>query len=203
MQQSKFDIRRQMRQQRRSLSPRERAWAAEKLASHLLRASLFRRARRIACFISADGEIDTKPIIHAAWQLRKEVFLPVLATPGPPRLWFRPYRHDTPMLRNHYGIPEPRTGPRLDGRTLDLVLTPLVAFDDQGHRLGMGGGYYDRTFADLHHLRWQRPRLLGLAYAFQRLDTLPAEPWDVPLWGVVTERGLRRFQKNNDDRNLR
>ncbi|SRR5690554_1184019 len=195
---SKFEIRRQMRALRRSLSPRERSRAATQLARQLLRAPPFRRALRIACFLSADGEIDTGPLIAAAWRLGKQVYLPVLVPFGPQRLWFRAYRPDTALARNRYGILEPREGRRLDGRELDLVLTPLVAFDGQGHRLGMGGGYYDRTFAQLHRGRWQRPRLLGLAYAFQRVDALPAEPWDVPLWGVATERGLHRFDNNTD-----
>jgi 5-formyltetrahydrofolate cyclo-ligase len=187
-----------MRQQRRNLPARERERAAARLARQLLGSGPFRRARRIACFLSADGEIDTAPLIRAAWRLGKQVYLPVLVPYGPKRLWFRPYRQSTPLVPNRYGIPEPRGGRRLDGRKLDLVLTPLVAFDDRGHRLGMGGGYYDRTFAHLHRLRWQRPRLLGLAFAFQRMAALPAEPWDVPLWGVVTDRGLHRFQQRNN-----
>lgn len=197
--QSKFDIRRDMRQQRHSLPARERARAADRLARHLVRTRPFRRARRVACFLSSDGEIDTNPVIRAAWRLGKQVYLPTLAPFGPRRLWFRRYRPNTPLERNRYGIPEPRGGRRLDGRELDLVLTPLVAFDDRGRRLGMGGGYYDRTFAHLRQLSWQRPRLLGLAYAFQRVGPLPAEPWDVPLCGVVTERGLTRFRQNNDE----
>lgn len=197
--QSKFDIRRSMRQQRRSLPPREQARAAERLVRQVLRSGPFRRARRVACFISADGEIDTDPIIRAAWRLGKQVYLPVLTPFGPNRLWFRPYTADTPLVSNRYGIPEPHGGRRLDGRELDLVLTPLVAFDREGHRLGMGGGYYDRTFARLHHGLWQRPRLLGLAYEFQQVAELPAEPWDVPLWGVATDRRLHRFTNSHEN----
>jgi 5-formyltetrahydrofolate cyclo-ligase len=74
---------------------------------------------------------------------------------------------------------------------LDLVLTPLVAFDAQGHRLGMGGGFYDRSFAYLlRHSRWLRPRLIGLAYDFQRQTRLPHQPWDVPLHAIATDHRL-------------
>jgi 5-formyltetrahydrofolate cyclo-ligase len=197
--QSKTDIRRNMRKLRRSLPVRARRGAARQLARRLLATSAFRRARRIACFVSTDGEIDTGPLIREAWRLGKHMYLPVLVPFGPKRLWFRRYRQDTPLVRNRYGIVEPRGGRRLSGRELDLALAPLVAFDRHGRRLGMGGGYYDRTFTYLHRSRWQRPRLLGLAYAFQQVEALPAEPWDVPLWGVVTEQALHRFQHENEE----
>jgi len=195
---SRFDIRRAMRQRRRSLSPRERARAGRELARRLVRSSLFQRARRISCFLAADGEIDTSAVIAAAWRAGKQVYLPVLAPFGGARLWFLSYRPDSPMTRNRFGIPEPRLrgNARLAAAQLDLVLTPLVAFDAAGNRLGMGGGYYDRTFAFLHRrLGWQRPRLVGLAYSFQQVERLPGEAWDVPLWGAATERGLSRFNQ--------
>jgi len=76
---------------------------------------------------------------------------------------------------------------------LDLILLPLVAFDKSGHRLGMGGGYYDRTLAFLAHRRlWRKPHLLGTAYQFQQLETLPTQPWDIPLDGIATEQGVLR-----------
>lgn len=193
MQQSRFDIRHQMRQKRRGLPLRQQASAARQLAHHVLRSELYRQARRIACFISNDGEIDTEPLIQAAWQADKDIYLPILASGDAPHLQFRPYRHDTVMRHNRYDIPEPAAGAPLDGRHFDLVLMPLVAFDARGNRLGMGGGYYDRTFAHLHQLQPRRPRLLGLAYAFQQVDALAAQPWDVPLCAVATECGVRYF----------
>lgn len=187
-----------MRQRRRSLPLRQKASAAQQLTHHILQTRLFQRASHIACFISNDGEINTEPLIQAAWQANKNIHLPILAGDNhSPRLQFRPYRQDTVMQRNRYGIPEPATGPLQDGRHFDLVLMPLVAFDTQGNRLGMGGGYYDRTFAYLHQLQHQRPRLIGLAYAFQQIDALVAEPWDVPLWAVATECGLHYFSNDN------
>ena len=77
------------------------------------------------------------------------------------------------------------------GRELDLILAPLVGFDTHGNRLGMGGGYYDRTFAYLkHRLHWQKPRLIGLAYELQRVADLANHAWDVPLQSVVTEQHI-------------
>jgi 5-formyltetrahydrofolate cyclo-ligase len=70
---------------------------------------------------------------------------------------------------------------------------PLVGFDADGNRLGMGAGFYDRHFAFLRHRRaWHRPLLIGLAFERQRVARLPAAAHDVPLWGVVTERGFYR-----------
>jgi 5-formyltetrahydrofolate cyclo-ligase len=101
---------------------------------------------------------------------------------------------DAPLARNFFGIREPQLGARIDPRHLDLVLTPLVGFDDRGVRLGVGRGYYDRCFRFLHgRIHWRRPKLLAVAYELQRVPTLPQQSWDVPLYGVVTELGIRRF----------
>lgn len=192
----KFDLRQELRHRRRSLSPREAHKRASRAASALARHRIFTRARRIACYVPVDGEVDTMPLVEAAWHYGKAIYLPVLAPFGGDRLWFRHYRPETLMRANRFGIPEParRGNHDLKAKHLDLVIAPLVAFDGRGHRLGMGGGFYDRSFAYLHRrLSWQRPRIVGLAYEFQRVDALPAEPWDVPLWGVATEQGVHRF----------
>lgn len=196
---SRFDIRRAMRQRRRSLSPRQRRLAGQALARALSRSHLFLRARRIACFIAADGEIDTAPVIRAAWHAGKELYLPVLAPFNGRRLWFLRYHPDSPMTRNRFGIPEPRLrdNPRLPAHRLDLVLTPLVAFDGAGNRLGMGGGYYDRMFAYRRtRAHWPGPRLLGLAHHCQKVDQLPVAPWDVPLDGIVSDQQIILLQAN-------
>jgi len=94
---------------------------------------------------------------------------------------------------NFYGIPEPRPIELIDPRTLDLVLTPLVAFDGSGHRIGMGGGYYDRSFAFLRRRRyWRKPHLLGLAYELQKLPAIIPNDWDIPLDAVATEARIYR-----------
>jgi 5-formyltetrahydrofolate cyclo-ligase len=99
---------------------------------------------------------------------------------------------------NFFGILEPDPSRRTDPRRLDLVLTPLVAFDDHGVRIGVGRGYYDRCFRFLRPRQiWHRPKLLGVAYELQHVPVIPPEPWDVPLWGAVTEAGLRRFARGS------
>lgn len=197
---SKFELRRDLRRRRRALDAKQRQHAAQALTRTLAGHPSFRRAMRIACYLPADGEMDTRPLIEQAWRSGKQVFLPIVPSSAG-RMSFRAYRPDSRLRNNRYGIPEPFDTPLLPPRALDLVLAPLVAFDAHGHRLGMGGGFYDRTFAFLHHRRlWQHPRLVGVAYAFQEVDELPAEPWDVPLWGIATEHGLRRFLRGQNNK---
>lgn len=182
-----------MREARRALGTQERKLRAEQCARLLCNQSVFRNARRIAAYLPADGEMDTAPLIARAWEMGKQVYLPVLLPQGENRLWFARYEPDAPLLRNRFGIPEPLRAAhtRIAPLALDLVLTPLVAFDTAGHRLGMGGGYYDRSFAYLlRHSRWSRPRLIGLAYDFQRHAELANQPWDVPLHAVATDLQL-------------
>lgn len=187
------ELRNELRAARRALTEHERRQCAEDCARHLLNLPAFRNARRIAAYLPADGELDTAPLIERAWAMGKRVYLPVLLPQGENRLWFARYTPDTPLVRNRFGIPEPARAAhtRIAPLALDLVLTPLVAFDAQGHRLGMGGGFYDRSFAYLlRHACWLRPRLIGLAYEFQRQPRLPAQAWDVPLHAVATDRRL-------------
>ena len=99
------------------------------------------------------------------------------------------------MTANRLGIDEPRAARFIDPRTIDLVLTPLVAFDDRGVRLGVGGGYYDRCFHYLAARRmWRRPRLLGIGYEFQHVRCIERRHWDVPLWGAITDTATYLFQ---------
>ena len=182
-----------MRQQRRALTPRQRREASLALDRLLGRHPLFLRSRYIAFYLANDGEIDLEPLIHRAWAMGKKCYLPVLSPLYHNRLWFAPYHNECELVLNRFGIAEPVgnwAGMR-PAWTLDLVLTPLVAFDEQGNRLGMGGGYYDRTLAYLSRRQhWHKPHLLGTAYSFQQAERLPHQPWDVPLHGVVTERSL-------------
>lgn len=185
--QSKSELRRQLRHRRRSLSRTERNRRARALALQFIDTQLAHRCQRVAVFLPNDGEPDLKPLIRRLWAMGKQCYLPVL---NRHRLWFLPYYQHTPLRPNRFQIPEPAMVPnrRIPPQTLDLVLTPLVAFDRRGNRLGMGGGFYDRTFAYLDHRRhWRRPQLLGVAFDFQEVEELPAHPWDVPLNGVITD----------------
>ena len=186
-------LRAEMRAQRRAISEAERTSMARSLARHLGNWLRLRRARKIAGYLANDAEMDPAPVLDLTRASGATVMLPVLHRGA---LWFLPYDRDTPLVVNRFGIPEPdvAAGRRCRASDLDLVLVPLVAFDSAGNRLGMGGGFYDRTFAYMRNRAyWRRPRLIGIAYEFQHLDHLPSHPWDVPLHGVATEKRLYRF----------
>ncbi|GMQ74912.1 MAG: 5-formyltetrahydrofolate cyclo-ligase [Gammaproteobacteria bacterium] len=191
---SRRTLRAEMRRRRRAISEPERARMAEAVARHLGASLRVRRARRVACYLSNDGEMDLGPVMDFLRGNGKQVLLPALRGN---ELWFLPCDRHTPLALNRFGIPEPDVAAhtRCRPRDLDLVLMPLVAFDASGNRLGMGGGFYDRAFSYLRNRAfWKKPLLLGVAYEFQRLETLASRPWDVPLHGVATEKGLYRIR---------
>lgn len=191
----RVELRRQMRQQRRALSATERRAAADALAARVLAQLELRGAQRIAAYLANDGEIDPAPLVQALWRLGKTVYLPMLHPYSAGRLLFGEYRPDTPLKANRFGINEPQLcqARRCPPWALDWVLTPLVAFDAQGHRLGMGGGFYDRTFAFMQREpAGPGPRLLGLAYEFQRVATLEQACWDVPVHAIASPVRLYR-----------
>lgn len=156
------------------------------MARRLAASPLFRAARRIAVYWPNDGEIDVAPLLRRAWACGKTCYLPVLRGK---RLGFAAYRRGDDLNLNRFGIPEPALPARklVGAPALDLVLVPLLAFDAQGNRLGMGAGFYDRTLAArARRAHWRRPRLIGVAYEFQKVAKLLPAPWDVPLDSVVT-----------------
>lgn len=152
---------------------------------------LFYKNQNIACYLARENEFDCKPIIEAIWQAKKNCFLPVLLEQG---LSFVSYQQGDPLYLNRYQIlePEPYEEKIIPSEELDLVFVPLVGFDLQGGRLGMGGGYYDRTFSFLKE-KTNKPYLVGLAYERQALLRIPTEKHDVILNAVLTEKQLYEF----------
>ncbi len=187
-------LRRELRRQRAALSREQQTQAAVMIARQLIHCRWFRSARHIAAYIPYRGEVDPMPIVDMARLAGKRLYLPRIHRYRPRRLDFLPWTPQTRLSPNRFGILEPQ-GVRVDTipiTRLDLVLTPLLGFDRQGRRLGMGGGYYDASFAFLRQRRhWHKPYLVGLAYEFQGLEALPSRPWDIPLTAVITER--RRY----------
>ncbi len=193
---SRSDLRKQLRARRMQLTPLQRSKAAEKMAEQIAASRLFCNSQRIAAYLPVNGEIDPTPLIEIAWSMHKRIYLPVLTPAYDGKLWFVRYDVNSRMVKNRFRIPEPVAGQRQRIRSiaLDLVLTPLVGFDNKGNRLGMGGGFYDRTFAFLNrrkHLK--KPCMLGLAYENQRVGKLKNEAWDVKLHSVATELGYFSF----------
>lgn len=179
-----------MRQRRQALSPRQQAQAAQRLCRNLVNSTLFVRSRHLALYWPNDGEINPLPLAERAWAMGKQCYLPILHPTQPQQLWFGLWEPEQALTPNHFGIPEPplKTARRLGAEQLSLVLMPLVAFDRDGGRLGMGGGFYDRTFAFKRQCN-KGPRLLGLAHSCQEVEMLTRDAWDIPVDAVVTDQG--------------
>ncbi len=189
-------VRKDMRAARRALTSAEQHDAAVGLLSQTLRHPLYQRSRRIALYLPNDGEIDPTQIFSHAVSRGKECYLPVLYRGGENRLLFGRTRSLHDLSPNRFGIPEPDIAKYgwVFANQLDLILAPLVAFDDQGNRIGMGGGFYDSSLKHLRHSRnWQRPCVLGLAHEFQRVASIGRNAWDVPLRGAITDRQIYNF----------
>ncbi len=174
-------LRRRLRAARRAVAAAERSGAAVAIDVALKSLGLPRPHTRISAYRPMDGEIDPGIVLGRASALGCEIHYPVITSLRSRRMRFATDGDATecvtPVIRS--------------GHWLDLVLVPLVGFDSRGNRLGMGGGFYDRHFAFLRNRRaWRRPILIGIAFDVQRIPRLGSAPHDVPLWAVVTERGI-------------
>ena len=189
--QSKSQIRRKIRTLRKNLTETEQirsATAITTFIANLVNSEQTTKISRIALFLSMDGEIGTHDAITQLWQMDIEVYIPRIHPFNPQQLLFIQYCADTPLKRSPLGMLEPELNcskicPLAE---LDIIFTPLVAFDTQGHRLGMGGGFYDRTLAHHYHQHQQRPAIIGLAHDCQQVDKVPVELWDLPLKQIIT-----------------
>lgn len=170
---------------RRALPMFRRRLSCRAIVRHLGTLPAFRRARHVALYWPTDGEADVRGVAEYARSRGKTLYLPKVGRNG--TMSFAPWPPAAKLRKNRYGIPEPvnlrwRSVP---AARLQLIVMPLVAFDYHGHRLGMGGGYYDRALAG----RRRRPLLIGAAFSFQQAPMIPSQPWDVPLDMVITEYG--------------
>ncbi|WP_103734189.1 5-formyltetrahydrofolate cyclo-ligase [Pseudomonas sp. GZJR-8] len=188
---SRPQLRRMLRKARRALTPSEQRQAALGLYRQLAQHPLFRRAKHISLYLPTDGEIDPRLLLRAAQRRGKATYLPVLSAWPRTKMVFQRVRPGDKLSPNRFGILEPRVNVHQQRKVwaLDLVLLPLVGFDSEGGRLGMGGGFYDRSLAYLARRKsWRKPTLLGLAHECQQVDRLAQASWDVPLVGTVTDK---------------
>ncbi|MDD9155042.1 5-formyltetrahydrofolate cyclo-ligase [Aliivibrio sp. S4TY2] len=186
---SRRRIRQSIRQLRNTLSPTEQSQAADALVLQCATNPIIQKANTIAVYLSSDGEVDTDPLIQWLWQQGKQVSLPVIHPFAKGHLLFLEYTKTTLLIHNKYQILEPKLDKTkiVPTSELDLILTPLVAFDHTGNRLGMGGGYYDRTLSRWHTDQ-QGPMPIGLSHSCQQVPLLPIESWDVPLPQIITPK---------------
>ncbi len=183
--QQRRQIREQMRETRNKLTALEQAQAEQRVTEQALALIKQRQARHVALYLSFDGEISTALLIRQLWMQHIQVYLPVLHPFCRGHLLFLRYWQESAMTRNKFGIIEPHLNVLdvLPSNQLDIIFTPLVAFDKAGNRLGMGGGFYDRT---LQHWRQKHFIPVGLAHRCQQVEALPTESWDIPLAQILT-----------------
>lgn len=190
--QQRDQIRKKVRQQRRLLTSEQQQSAAQALCERVLTHPKVKSAKNIALFLSFDGEIDTSPLITHLWALNKCVCLPVLHPFHRHHLLFLRYTPETVLVKNRFNIFEPPLNVNniILLSDINIILTPLVAFDSSGQRLGMGGGFYDRTLEN-----WQQKSFypMGLAHECQHVAQLPSADWDIPLPEIITPKKIWCF----------
>lgn len=183
-------LRRLLRSRRRALTPLQQQIAAHNLYKQIVRHPLFRKAQHIGLYLANDGEIDPKQLLKAAQRLKKTIYLPVLQRWPRYAMAFQAITASTRWTRNRFNIKQPVANIKQQAHPikLDIVLMPLVGFDETGGRLGMGGGFYDRYFSYLKNRQyWHKPYLLGLAHECQKVDKLPLNSWDIKVHAIVTD----------------
>jgi 5-formyltetrahydrofolate cyclo-ligase len=186
-------LRQQLRQARRALSEQQQAEHAQHLAQTLL--TLIPASRSFAIGVTAafDGEIDPLPTVKQLQAAGHQTYLPILRADK--QLDFALWQPDSLMLANQFGILEPQDVARVSVDALDVLLVPLVGVDRSGNRLGMGGGYYDRTLGSASKC----PYLMGIAHHCQLVDQLPIQPWDIPLDMLITEKTVIIWHQFNKE----
>lgn len=189
---SRAAIREQILSIRQGLSEHQQAQAMQDLRSQAETHDVLHSVSRVALYLSVKGELNTASLIELCWERNIEVYLPVIHPFCKGHLLFLRYTPTSPMITNKYGIEEPALDVTkvLPATELDIILTPLVAFDDNGNRLGMGGGYYDRTLANVDNTKC---KVIGLAHEEQKVAALDCESWDIPLPYVLTPKRLYKF----------
>ncbi|MCP5357885.1 MAG: 5-formyltetrahydrofolate cyclo-ligase [Pseudomonadales bacterium] len=191
---TRASLRKALRTARRALTPRQQTLAANRLYHRISSQRDYLRARRIAFYLAGDGEIDPGLLLADALARGKHCYLPCLHPFRPDRLLFLRYREGEPLFPHRWGMlePSPRRAKAISARTLDLVFIPLVGFDPRGNRLGMGKGFYDRSFAFRQRSGRRSPRLIGLAHECQRVEHLENQAWDVQMDKIESDRRTYR-----------
>jgi 5-formyltetrahydrofolate cyclo-ligase len=147
-------------------------------------------ANRLSAFWTFDGEPDLRPSLKQLNGANCDIALPVISKTGK-EMTMHCWQPGCEMKHNRFGIAEPQNEAEVEAGSLDLMLIPLVAWDKQGRRLGMGAGYYDRILAPLKGSK--HPYLLGVAFGVQMVEEVPVDDFDVPLDGMISENGWTQF----------
>lgn len=156
----------------------------------MFESEIFKSSQHIACYLAQKDEFDCSSIIDVILSVGKNCYIPILSSNENKKLEFAPYQPGNTLRLNRYQILEPVAENFFPAEKLDIVILPLVGFDDAGNRLGRGAGYYDITFSFLLTKSRGKPYMLGLGYENQRVSQIPHDAWDIKLNGVITEKGF-------------
>jgi len=182
----KNELRTLLRRRLENIPPLRRSRDSKKIALNILHNPKISLGNKLGFYFASKHEVNTKILINAFFNRGKEIFLPVIEEK---KLFFARYvPKKTTIVDNRYGIGEPSRGETsmVPPSSLDTVFLPIVGYNNAFHRIGMGGGFYDRSF---QHLKENSPFRIGLAFSFQKV-TFEHESHDVPLFGICTEDGI-------------
>lgn len=186
MQQNLNNLRQQIKKKLQALAPNLCLTASQKITAKIVTSKVFIHSKNIACYISIDNEIDIWPVIETIWHQEKNCYLPVCDAEIKNPLHFVKFSEHDELATTKYNIPEPKTCSPIfiEPQELDLVIVPLLGFNNNSFRLGRGAGCYDRTFAFKQHNPEIKPHLLGVGYKWQLVEFKP-DPWDVAMDEVI------------------
>ena len=194
MMKEKILLRRTIRQRRRALSPLEQRRSSFALIHNIKKLPELKRFKRFAIYFPCKGEISLLPLLSYSKKHNKIIYLSIIKRK---KMYFM--RYEGKLKKNHFKIPEPaQSFQKTHPFVLNIVFTPLLAFDDQGNRLGMGGGFYDRCFEFLRFRNHKKPLLYGVAYEWQKVSTLIPNSWDIPLQKVITDQRIYDFYEHRN-----
>ena len=193
-------LRKQLRNKRQQLSPKQQQQHSQKITQTITQSSFYQQAKSIALYLPSDGEVDISLLLKEPLKQNKHYYLPIISNKEKGIIHFALYHKDIALKKNCFAILEPvhKEADLKIALEMDLVLAPLVGFDNQGNRMGMGGGYYDRA---LEHLKNNcsnhvKPIFVGIAHELQRVNSLEQNSWDIGLHAVVTEQGVDYFSSH-------
>ncbi|MFP3418391.1 MAG: 5-formyltetrahydrofolate cyclo-ligase [Bacillota bacterium] len=180
----KKELRRQTLAKLEQMSSEEFKQNTTLLYEHLFQLTAWKQAKTIALTMSRGKEVPTRPLIDKAWEEGKTVCVPT-CFPETKEMTFYEYTPQTKMTSRYFGLsePDPETSAAVHKKAIDLVIVPGVCFDQQGYRIGYGGGYFDRFLADYHGVT------LALCLSVQQIEHVPAETHDIPVSMIVSEKG--------------
>jgi len=192
------EIRNIIKEKRSQLSEKELHLTSKAITERIRSFKFPKELTKIGIYYAVNNEVDVHPLCKILWQESKRVYLPIVEKK---KLLFGEYRDTSNLKNNRFKIPEPIVGieSQISAFELDLIFMPLVAFDPMGNRIGMGGGFYDRTL-DNKQLDndLKKPILVGVAYEFQKQNQIQPNPWDIPLDMIFTESKIYHSDIDRD-----